>query len=140
MTVVDASVWISYLLTDDVNHAQSRAWFEQLGPTDVLLVPMLLLVEISAGLARRTGRLDSVEHAIAVVRSEPRLAIRQMDDVLMETAVQLAAELRLRAGDAIYVALASIEGARLVTWDREQRERSTARVVTSSPADDLDSD
>ena len=49
MTVVDASVWISYLLPDDVNHEESRDWFEQLPPTETLLVPMLLLVEISAG-------------------------------------------------------------------------------------------
>lgn len=140
MTVVDASVWISYLLPDDANHAASRAWFEELGSSEELLVPMLLLVEIGAGLARRTGRLDSVENAVAVVRAEPRLTIRPMDDILMETAIQLAAELRLRAGDAIYVALASIFGARLVTWDREERERSAARVVSSSPADDLDDD
>jgi predicted nucleic acid-binding protein len=121
VSVVDASVWISYLLPDDVNHEQSRAWFEQLPPTETILAPLLLLVEISAGLARRTGRLDIVEQAVAVVRAEPRLTLRTMEDDRMERAVQRAATLRLRAGDAIYVALAAVTGTRLVTWDREQR-------------------
>jgi predicted nucleic acid-binding protein len=137
VSVVDASVWISYLLPDDVNHEQSRAWFEQLPPTETILAPLLLLVEISAGLARRTGRLNVVEQAVAIVRAEPRLTIWSMDDALMETAVRLAAELRLRAGDSIYVALASITGTGLVTWDREQRERSAVRIPVSSPVDDL---
>lgn len=140
MSVVDASVWISYLLPDDVNHEESRAWFEQLPPTERLLAPMLLLVEIAAGLARRTGRLDTVECAVAVVRAEPRLTIWSMDDDLMERAVQLAATLRLRAGDAVYVALAAVTGTRLVTWDREQRERSASQVDVASPADDLNDD
>ena len=137
MNVVDASVWISYLLPDDVNHEQSRAWFERLAPTETILAPLLLLVEISAGLARRTGRFDIVEQAVAIVRAEPRLTLQSMDDALMETAVELAAELRLRAGDAIYVALASISGFRLVSWDREQRERSAGHILVSSPVDDL---
>jgi predicted nucleic acid-binding protein len=136
VSVVDASVWINYLLPDDVNHEQSRAWFEQLPPSETILAPLLLLVEISAGLARRTGRLDIVEQAVAIVRVEPRLTLRSMDDALMETAGELAAELQLRAGDSIYVALASISGTRLVTWDREQRERSAARILVSSPEDD----
>src|SRR5687767_14075873 len=49
VTVVDAGVWLSYRLPDDVNHAESRAWFEQLGSTEELLVPMLLLVEAQPG-------------------------------------------------------------------------------------------
>jgi predicted nucleic acid-binding protein len=137
VTVVDASVWISSLLPDDVNHEASRSWFEQLASDEELLAPMLLLVEISAGLARRTGRLDVVQHAIVAVRANPRLTIRTMSYDLMEAAVDLAARLRLRAGDAIYVALAHLTGTRLVSWDREQRDRSASVVRVSSPADHL---
>lgn len=137
MTVVDASTWISFLLPDDVNHGASRAWFDQLSPDERLLAPTLLLVEISAGLARRTGRLDVAERAVAAVRAEPRLTVWSLDDDLVERAVHLAAALRLRAGDAIYVALAAATGTRLVTWDREQRERSASLIDVSSPADDL---
>jgi predicted nucleic acid-binding protein len=137
VTVVDASVWISYLLPDDVNHEASRTWFERRPSDETLLAPMLLLVEISAGLARRTGRLDLVEDAVAIVRTTPQLILRSMEDELMEVAVRLAAQLRLRAGDSIYVALAAVSGDRLLTWDREQRERSSSIVTVSSPADDL---
>jgi predicted nucleic acid-binding protein len=137
VTVVDASVWISYLLPDDVNHTASREWFAQLPPDEEIVEPLLLLVEIAAGFARRTGRRDLVEQVLAAVRSEPRLRLQSMTDSLMDQAVDIATQLRLRAGDSVYVAVARISGTRLVTWDREQRERSASAVEVASPADDL---
>ena len=137
MIVGDASIWISYLLPDDVNHEASRAWFAQLSPDEEIVEPSLLLVEIAAGLSRRTGRFDLVQQAIATVRSEPRLRLHSMTDALMDEALTLAMRLRLRAGDAIYVALAHIMGVPLVTWDREQRQRSTSVIAVASPDDDV---
>ena len=60
-----------------------------------------------------------------------------MDELIDEQRPTVAAELRLRAGDAVYVALARLTGARLVSWDREQLARSSPIVQASSPADDL---
>jgi predicted nucleic acid-binding protein len=135
--VGDASLWISYLLPDDVNHEASRTWFAQLPPDEEVVEPTLLLVEIAAGLSRRTGRFDLVQQAVATVRSDPRLRLHSMSDALMNEVLTLAMRLRLRAGDAIYVALSRLTGAALVTWDREQRERSATVVETRSP-DDLE--
>jgi predicted nucleic acid-binding protein len=135
--VGDASLWISYLLPDDVKHEVSREWFAQLSPDEEIVEPSLLLVEIAAGLSRRTGRFDLVQQAVATVRSDPRLRLHSMTDALMDEALTLAMRLRLRAGDAIYVALSRLTGATLVTWDREQRERAVAVVETRSPDDDL---
>ena len=137
MIVGDASIWISYLLPDDVNHEASRSWFAQLSPDEGMVEPSLLLVEIAAGLSRRTGRLDLVQQAITTVRSDPRLRVHSMTDALMEEALAVAMRLRLRAGDAVYVALAHILGVPLVTWDREQRQRSASVISVSSPDDDL---
>ena len=75
--------------------------------------------------------------AEAFVRANPRVTLVPMTDELVDEATEIAAQLRLRAGDSIYVALARMNGARLVTWDREQIARSALVVEAASPADDL---
>ena len=61
------------------------------------------------------------------------VALAQTGAVL---AARLAALLRLRGADAVYVALATELAMTLVTWDREQLERAAnaARVRTPSTA------
>ena len=137
MTCADASLWISYLLPDDVHHQESRAWFHQLMADAELVEPTFLLVEITAGLSRRVTDYLMVERIVASVRSDPRLILVSMTDERMEAARKLAGQLRLRAGDAVYVALAAERAEPLVTWDREQRERSEGVIRVTTPADDL---
>ena len=140
MIVVDASVWISGLAPDDVNHVRSQEWFAALPDGEELIEPRLLLVEVSATIGRRTGDLWLAERAENSVRENPSVVLHSMSDEFIDTAAALAARLRLRAGDAIYVALAHLTGARLVTWDREQRERASALITATSPDDDLNDD
>lgn len=133
MIVLDASVWISHLLSNDENHAASRAWFGRLPFEEQIIAPTFLLVEVAAGLARRTGRRVVVDRAIEAVRAHPQLTMLGMTDEFMDEAQAVAARLRLRAGDAIYVALAAQHDALLVTWDIEQRTRAQAVLRVASP-------
>lgn len=50
-------------------------------------------------------------------------------------AAKLAAALRLRGADAVYVALALEYGATLVTWDAEMLQRAPAAMLTMTPAE-----
>jgi hypothetical protein len=52
-------------------------------------------------------------------------------------AAGVAAEYRLRGCDAIYVALAYVEQAALITLDGQQRERSPATLRARTPAEAL---
>ena len=138
MIVVDASVWISDLFPDDVNHDRTHEWFATLPDGEELLEPRLLVVEIADRYGTAVTGNDwtstrSVEWALA----NPRLVLRSMTDELVDAAATLAASLRLQYGDAIYVALAHLSGARLVSWDREQIQRARAVVSASTPEDDL---
>ena len=141
MIGVDASVWVSYFARDDVNHQQSRDWFEQqtrLGERYV--APRLLLVEVAASMARRTGPSDVGLHLLEQLRLSPTITFWEMSDDFVDDVARFAVQLRVRAADAAYIAVALATGARLVTWDREQLTRGVAVVTTSTPEQGLATD
>ncbi len=132
--VVDASVWVSALVPQDVHHARSRAWLEERLREGVLLVaPIILLAEVAGAIARRTGDPALGERATEMLLSLPNLRLAPIENRVGDEAARLAAQLRLRGADALYVAVASLLEVPLVTWDREQQERCKAVVRASSP-------
>lgn len=138
MSVVDASVWVSLLATDDVNHAATLAWFEQrVSEGERFLAPSLVLVEIAGAMTRRTGDAAAAVAAADRIRRLPELEIVPLTVEAAERAADVAAHVSLRGADAVYAALAAERGHTLITWDRQQRERSASAVEVASPADDL---
>jgi len=134
MIVLDASVWVSRLVPQDVHHAASRGWMERyLASGGVLAAPVLLLAEAAGAISRRTGRADLGHLAVELFLRLPGVRIVAVDRQLGRTAAQLAAELRLRGADAAYVALAQQLGIPLVTWDEEQRTRAGGAVAVYTP-------
>lgn len=134
MIVVDASVWVSRFSTDDQQHAASRAWLDRylLNDGDVTC-PVIVLAEVAGGVARRTGRTRLAERAVDDILRLSGVRLVRVDFSLAAEAAQLATSLRLRGADAIYVATAHRLGIPLVTWDREQRERSASVIATYEP-------
>jgi predicted nucleic acid-binding protein len=138
VSVVDASVWVSLLAADDVNHAATQLWFErQIAAGADFLAPTLVLVEVAGAMARRTGDASAGMRAADRVRRLPGLELVALTVDDAEQAASLAARVALRGADAVYAALASARDRRLVTWDRQQRERSATAVQVSSPDDEL---
>ena len=138
MSVVDASVWVSLLAADDVNHAASVQWFErQIAQGTPLAAPSLVLVEVAAAITRRTGDRTAVDIAVARLRRIPELVLVELTIDRATRAAAAATVLVLRGADAVYAALAIELGVPLVTWDRQQRERSAPLISVSSPTEDL---
>ncbi len=132
--VVDASVWVSALVPQDVHHAMSRAWLEERLREGVLLVaPVTLLAEMAGAIACGTGDLTLGKGAMDLLLSLPTLRLVPVDDRVGGEAARLAARLRLRGADALYVAVASLLEVPLITWDREQQERCQGVVRASRP-------
>lgn len=132
--VVDASVWISSLSPGEVGHLPSRRWLAaHLGAGGQVIAPTLLPVEVAGAIARRSGDALLGELAMNAVLILPALYLIGLDGQLSMHAARLAAELRLRGADAVYVALAHRLGIPLITWDREQLTRATARIAVQTP-------
>jgi predicted nucleic acid-binding protein len=131
--VLDASVWVSRLVSQDEFHEATKAWMEEQHEGGVHFIsPALLLAEVGGVISRRTGDPKLAKRVIAQLESLPGLRLVEMDNELMGVAASLAAELGLRGGDSIYVAVAHQLNLPFVTFDADQRERAQVRVSIQS--------
>jgi predicted nucleic acid-binding protein len=134
LVVIDASVWASRLMPQDVKHVASAAWVERYKESGgIITAPDFILVEIAAGLTRRTGQASLAKQSIRYLTYHGPVRIIPLERSLIQEAARLATDLRLKAGDAIYVALAWKTKSPLVSWDNEQLQRATSLIETHTP-------
>lgn len=118
----------------DVHHAASRQWLQaHLVAGGRVVAPTLLLPEVAGAVTRRSG---DPALGYRVVHDITRLAEVQfvgLDGQLGASAARLAAELRLRGADAVYVAIAHGLDIPLITWDREQLNRARTHIAARTP-------
>ena len=133
MIVVDASVWVAYLLPQDRWHTLSVRFLDPvLDAGTIMVVPTIFLVEVSASVARQTQPANGL-------RVRDRLQDIDLfqwvpiDDALASAAAQFGAELQIRGADSIYATIAEQLGLPLVSWDRNHLERATARIIVYTP-------
>lgn len=132
---MDASVWVSRFVPEDVHHRASSRWLRQFiedgGP---LVEPIVLLAEVAGAIARRTGLPELGSQAASRILAFPRLSLVAVDPQLGQAAARIAAEHRLRGADAIYVALAEQLDIALMTWDNEQIARGQSVIQVGNPS------
>jgi predicted nucleic acid-binding protein len=134
IVVVDASVWVSRLVSADVHHAASRRWLEDyVSQGGQVIAPMLLLPEIAGAISRRTGEPDLAHQAIKQLERLSALRLVAIDQRLGQAATQLAAECGLRGADATYVATAQQLKVPLLTWDNEQLDKVKTLIQVFTP-------
>ena len=134
--VVDASVWVSWLITYDVNHDASLLWIERyITEGGFLVAPSLMLVEVAATISRQMGEITLAKETVKNLHTASEIRIVPLDDTLVWAAVEVAADLKLRTGDATYVAVAHQLNIPLVSWDKEQLQRSESLIPTYTPDD-----
>ena len=138
MYTLDASVHLSALNPHEPESAASQALLGLVHARQIpLICPALLPVEVAAAVARR---LDDTGRAVALgasLRGLPHQTLVPLDEALLDTAIDLAARLRLRGADAVYAAVARQYGTTLITLDRQQLERLPPEVRAARPAEVL---
>jgi predicted nucleic acid-binding protein len=138
MYTLDASVIGRDFDPGDPEYATCHDLIVLLGQQAIpVIVPRLLLAEI-AGLIRRLTR-DPIRARLVVDawRAFQHVQFIPLDNALIDTAAEIAADYALRGADATYVAVARRHNCTLVSLDREQRERAAAIVTTRTPAEAL---
>jgi predicted nucleic acid-binding protein len=136
--VVDANVWASRLIQDDVHHARCLAWFRaQEGEGGMLVAPVLAIPEVAGAVMRRTGQRRLALDAIALLQDLPASRLVAVNRSLAATAARLAIKYALRGADAIYVAAALRLDLPLVSLDRQQLDRAQAVITVITPGDNL---
>jgi predicted nucleic acid-binding protein len=135
MTVVDASVLVSVYHASDAFHQLSIEWLQQYSRSGaIIVVPLLVLSEVAGSIARQTSDPYQGREAVRQLRALPNLVLVPVDERLATLSAQLAADLRLKGADAIYVAVVAQLDLPLISWDREQIERG-GRLVTAQRPD-----
>jgi predicted nucleic acid-binding protein len=134
MIVVDASVWVSLFVDQDVHYESTFNWFERLRLKEQwFAAPILVLPEVTGSVARRTGRPDLGRYAIHQLLRIPTLRLLPIDRELGLTAARHAADLQIRGADATYIVLARNLNASLVTWDNDMLARASKVIKVYTP-------
>ena len=129
--VVDASVWVARLIAQDAFHDLTRRWLDAQREHGVQFVaPTLLLVEVAAAISRRTGDRELAKQAVEALQALPDLRLVEMDQNVVQSAVNAGADLGVRGADAMYIAVAQQLSLPLATLDKDQFERAKGLVET----------
>ena len=132
--VIDTSVLVSWIVSGDANHNDSQFWMKRYRAIGgLLVVPAFAMIEVAAALARQTKQPALTKALIKDLYSISILRIVPLDSVLVRSAVDIASDLQLRAGDATYVAVAYKLKIPLVSWDKEQLQRGGNQIATYTP-------
>lgn len=131
---IDASVFVSAFTPTEPAHQVSNAFMlgvrEQSTP---IIVPVLVLPEISAALSRGQGKPELGKAFVQELRNFPNTTFIDVDDNIAILAVEIAANNRLRGSDAVYAAVALRFGTELITLDREQLDRLPKVLSVRAP-------
>jgi predicted nucleic acid-binding protein len=131
---IDASVFVSAFMPIEPAHQASKNFMLNIGEQSIpIIVPFLVLPEISAALSRGHGKRETAKAFVRELKNLPRITFVDLDESIANLAVEIAANNRLRGSDAVYGAVALRFGAELVTLDREQLDRLAKLIVVRIP-------
>ena len=126
MLTIDASVLVAAAVPDEPAHEVVRSLLRAVGRDGMAIhEPAIAVVEVAAGIVRRTGDSSLAEDAVRLLVGLPGIEFHALDLAAAVHAAGVARELRLRAGDALYAAVALDHGCTLVTMDEELLRRTS---------------
>ncbi len=132
--VVDASVLVSWIVSGDANHNDSHSWMKKYRAIGGLLImPAFAMIEVTAALARQSKQPALAKAAVKDLYSLSIIRIVPLDSALVRTAVDIASDFQVRAGDSTYVAVAYQLKIPLVSWDKEQLQRGRNLIAAYTP-------
>lgn len=135
--VIDASVYVARFRRSEPGYGESAAFLRQLDVAEwQVYLPTIVRPEVAGNIARGAGKPAFARRALAIL-FRPYVEIVTVDDRLSHQAAELAVQSSIRGCDAVYVALAQMRHAILITLDQEQRQRVPPNVVARTPAEEL---
>ena len=131
---IDASVFVSAFTPTEPAHPASKEFMLNVREQSVpIIVPILVLPEISAALSRGQGKPELGKAFVQELRKFPNTTFIDIDDTVANLAVEIATNNHLRGSDSIYAAITLRFGTELITLDREQLERLPNVLFVRSP-------
>jgi len=131
---IDASVFVSAFTPTEPAHQASKSFMLTVREQSIpIIVPVLVLPEISAALARGQDEPELGLAFVQELRNFPNTTFINVDNSIAALAVEVAANNRLRGSDAVYAAVALRFGTELITLDKEQLDRLPKILSVHAP-------
>jgi predicted nucleic acid-binding protein len=131
---IDASVFISAFMPIESAHQASYRFMLRVREQAIpIIVPFLVLPEISAALVRGHGKTEAAKAFVLELKKLPNITFVNLDESVANLAVDIAANNRLRGSDAVYGAVALRFGTELITLDKEQLDRLAKSIAVHAP-------
>jgi predicted nucleic acid-binding protein len=135
---IDASVLINSEIESEKFHEYSSKLMQKIRDRGItIIVPEIVMPEISSAIARGTDGPEKALEFIKELKQVPNIVFVPVDRELADDAARFAAEYRLRCCDSIYVAVAVMFSAKLISLDEQQLVRAAERIGASTPQDEL---
>jgi predicted nucleic acid-binding protein len=130
--------WISAVSPEEKQHESSKSFIDRvIAANSQIVVPTLLRVEISAAFSRVGKSPILLKATIAHLVSLRSVRWISLEKALADAAAKIASVHRLRGADAVYAALASEYGCKLVSLDNDPLERVSTVMVAQTPSQAL---
>jgi predicted nucleic acid-binding protein len=131
---IDASIFGNAVFRDEAGHVSSRDLLSTVQTDEVpLVLPTLVLPEVAALIARRTGSQDLADRFIGSLRALPYITWASLTPKFAAVAASIASQQRLRGADAVYIAVSLRYNSTLVTRDQEQLSRAPDGIRVTTP-------
>jgi predicted nucleic acid-binding protein len=138
MYCIDASVFINSEIEGEQFHEYSAKLMQNIRERGItIIVPEIVPPEISSAIARGTDDPENALEFVKELKQIPNIVFVPIDMELTEESARLAAQYRLRGCDAIYVAVAFMFSARLISLDKQQSERAAECIEVATPQEEL---
>ncbi|MGB8217911.1 MAG: type II toxin-antitoxin system VapC family toxin [Candidatus Methanoperedens sp.] len=138
MYCIDASVFINAEIEGEESHEYSAKLMQNLRDKGItIIVPEIVLPEISSAISRGTDDPEKALKFIKELKQIPSIVFVPIDREVSDHASKLAAEYKLRGCDAIYVAVAFIFRAKLISLDKQQIERAVEYIEAATPQEEI---
>ncbi|MFN8490589.1 MAG: type II toxin-antitoxin system VapC family toxin [Caldilineaceae bacterium] len=135
--VVDASVYVARSRRSEPGFADAVALLKRIDLEQWrVYLPSIALPEVAGNIARTTAKPSFARHVLMILL-QPYVEVVDVNATMGQFAAHIAMQYRIRGCDAVYVALAQMRNAILITLDQEQRQRVPPNVVARTPAEEL---
>ena len=122
MVVIDASVWVARLKTDDKFHEQAKSIFESIELNqETICLPAIASTEV-AGVIKRSMKDNNTAWEAAYHMKEMELKVFGNFEKLEPLATEIAIKYGVKGMDAYYLAVAQLTKSKLYTFDQQQQD------------------
>lgn len=129
-------MWVSIDIPTDSNHTVATAWVNgHLQAGGYFREPTWFIAEVAAAVSRQISTQAALAATALLVRlrQDRKMRFVPMSVALMQDTVHISTTYRIRAVDAVYVALARRLGIPLVSFDKDHLTRASGVITVIKP-------